>query len=48
MMFDDEYFCPICGGEELEQWHGSIYDCKDCGGSFDMEVFEEEADSDEL
>lgn len=36
----DEIYCPICG-EEMEQWHGDIFECIDCGIMIDIEIFKD-------
>ena len=35
--------CQVCG-EQLEKWHGDIYECPECGNMFDSEVLEEVAE----
>jgi hypothetical protein len=40
-----DYFCPACG-EELKQWHESIYECPECGNMFDTDILNEEVNND--
>ena len=36
----DKTYCPICG-EEMERWHGDIFECVGCGNMIDIDIFDD-------